>query len=60
MSAAAVVVDVWSDYVCPFFCLEEPVFEEVRKKIRRQDRRPLARAVRIAATVVEWKLSVRK
>ena len=32
MSAAAVVVDVWSDYVCPFFCLEEPVFEEVRKK----------------------------
>lgn len=32
MSAARVVVDVWSDYVCPFCYLQEPVFEAVRKQ----------------------------
>ena len=32
MSAARVVVDVWSDYVCPFCYLQEPVFEAVSKQ----------------------------
>ena len=30
MSAARVAVAVWSDYVCPFCYLQEPVFEAVR------------------------------
>ena len=32
MSAARVVVDVWSDYVCPFCYLQEPVLEAVSKQ----------------------------
>lgn len=27
---ASVVIDVWSDYVCPFCYLEQPVFERLR------------------------------